>query len=123
MPYVNNKDSDQPAYLHSQNQRSCCLLPVVAISEIPRVARFSGRAGQFESYLEANTKGRFSRHMAHMSHIMRKPVYAICKQQMGADQPVHLGSLINAFVFRCLDSMILQLAIAEILKTLASLIS
>ena len=32
----------------------------------------------------------------------------------GADQPAHPHSLISAFVFRCLDSIIPLLAIAEI---------
>ena len=57
-----------------------------------------------------------------MSHVMRKPVYAICEQQRrrsdcadnlfmpyannkGADQPAHLRSLISAFVIRRLDSI------------------
>ena len=35
----------------------------------------------------------------------------------GADQPVHPHSLISTFVVRCLDSVILLLAIAEILRT------
>ena len=36
---------------------------------------------------------------------MRKPVYAIANNK-DADQPVHVRSLINAFVVRCLDSII-----------------
>ena len=47
-----------------------------------------------------------------MSHVMRKPVHAICEQ--------HPRSLISAFVVRCLDSIIHLLAIAEISKTLTS---
>ena len=43
----------------------------------------------------------------HMSYVMRKPVYAICKQQ-------HPCSLISAFVVRCLDSIILLVSISEI---------
>ena len=39
-----------------------------------------------------------------MSHVMRKPVYAICEQQ----------SLISAFVVRCMDSIKPLLVIAEI---------
>ena len=53
----------------------------------------------------------------HMSHVMRKPVYAICEQQMrrsGADQPAHSRSLISAFVVRCLDSIISLVSIYEI---------
>ena len=34
----------------------------------------------------------------------------------GADQPVHLHSLISAFVVRCLDSIIPLLAIAKIFQ-------
>ena len=43
---------------------------------------------------------------------MRKPVYAICEQQR--HQPVHLRSLITAFVVRCLDGMIPPVSISEI---------
>ena len=50
-----------------------------------------------------------------MSHVMTKPAFAICKQK-GADQPAHPRSLISAFVFRCLDSIIPLLATAEISK-------
>ena len=32
----------------------------------------------------------------------------------GADQPAHLGSLISAFVVRCLDSIIPLLAVSKI---------
>ena len=45
---------------------------------------------------------------------MRKPIYAICEQQKGADQPVRPRSLISAFIVRCLDSILPLLAIAEI---------
>ena len=37
---------------------------------------------------------------------MRKPVFMPCANNKGADQPVHLHSLITAFVVRCLDSII-----------------
>ena len=40
---------------------------------------------------------------------MRKPVYAICKQQ-GADHPAHPCSLISTFVVHFLDSIIPVLA-------------
>ena len=43
---------------------------------------------------------------------MRKPVNAIYNK--GADQPAHPHSLISAFVVRCLDSIILLLAIAVV---------
>ena len=47
--------------------------------------------------------------MLHMSHVTRKPVFAICEQQH-QDQPVHARSLISVFVIRCLDSIIPLLA-------------
>ena len=40
-----------------------------------------------------------------MSHVMRKPIYAIYVNNKGADQPAHSRSLIGAFVVHCLDSM------------------
>ena len=46
-----------------------------------------------------------------MSHIMRKPVYAVCKQQRRRSACPR--SLISAFVVHCLDSIIPLLAIAE----------
>ena len=48
-----------------------------------------------------------------MSHVTRKPVFAICEQQRrrSASQP---HSLIRAFVVPCLDSIIPRLATAEI---------
>ena len=50
-----------------------------------------------------------------MSHIMRKPVYAICYvNNKGADQPAHPRSLFSAFVVRWLDSMIFLVSISEI---------
>ena len=42
---------------------------------------------------------------------MSKPVFANNK---GADQPAHPGSLISAFVIRCLDSIIPLVSISEI---------
>ena len=42
---------------------------------------------------------------SHLSHIIRKPVYAIYANNNNADQLAHPGSLISAFVFRCLDSI------------------
>ena len=47
-----------------------------------------------------------------LSHIMRKPAYAICANNKTADQPAHMHSAV--FVVRCLDSIIPLLAIAEI---------
>ena len=38
------------------------------------------------------------KHSQYLSHVMRKPVYVICEHK-GADQPVHLCSLISTFVF------------------------
>ena len=45
----------------------------------------------------------------HLSHNMRKPVYAIANNK-GADLPAHPHSLISAFVVCCLDSLILQVS-------------
>ena len=42
----------------------------------------------------------------HMSHIMRKPVYAICEQ--------HRCSLINTFLIHCLNSILSLVSISEI---------
>ena len=50
----------------------------------------------------------------HVSHITRKPVYAIHANNKGADQPAHPHSLISAFIVRCLDSITPLLAIARI---------
>ena len=47
----------------------------------------------------------------HMSHDMRKPVYANNK---GTEQPAHLRSLISSFVVCCLDSIISVVSISEI---------
>ena len=44
-----------------------------------------------------------------MSHIMRKPVFAICEHQ-----PAQPHSLISTFVVRCLDSIIPLVSIPEI---------
>ena len=46
----------------------------------------------------------------HLSHVMRKPVFANNK---GADQPAHPRSLISDFVVHCLDNVISILAIPE----------
>ena len=51
-----------------------------------------------------------------MSHVMRKPVHAICDNNKSADQPVHPRSLISAFVIRCLDNIIPLVSISEIPK-------
>ena len=48
-----------------------------------------------------------------MSHITRKPVFAICKQQRRRSA-AHPHSLISTFVVRCLHSIIPRLALAEI---------
>ena len=47
-----------------------------------------------------------------MSHVMRKPVFAICKKS--ADQPAPTRSLISAFADRCLGSIMSILAISKI---------
>ena len=57
-----------------------------------------------------------------MSHVVRKPVWAICEQK-GADQPAHPWSLISAFVVRYLDSIIPILAKSKLSRTQASLCS
>ena len=48
-----------------------------------------------------------------MSHVMRKPVYAICEQQ-STDHPAHPRRLISTFVVHCLGNVILILAISKI---------
>ena len=48
-----------------------------------------------------------------MSHITRKPVYAICEQQ-SIDQPAHPRSPISTFVVRCRDSIIPLVSILAI---------
>ena len=40
-----------------------------------------------------------------VSHVMRKPVYAICEQQ-GSDQTVHPHSLVSNLFVHCFDSII-----------------
>ena len=55
-----------------------------------------------------------------LSHIMRKPVYAMCDKK-GSDQPAHMCSLISAFIICRLDSIIPWIAISKNFKTLASL--
>ena len=55
-----------------------------------------------------------------MSHVMRKPVYAICDNK-DADQPVHLCSLISVFVIHFLDRIISTEWYILNFKTLASL--
>ena len=48
----------------------------------------------------------FAIHTHNLSHVMRKPVYAMCEQ--------HPRNLISAFVVRCLDSIIPLVSITEI---------
>ena len=48
-----------------------------------------------------------------MSHVTRKPVFAICEQQR-CRSAWQQHSLISAFVFPCLDSIVPRLATAEI---------
>ena len=47
-----------------------------------------------------------------MSHVMRKPVYAICEQQKR--RSAWMRSLISAFVVRCLDRIIPLVSISKI---------
>ena len=46
-----------------------------------------------------------------MSHVMRKPVFAICEK---TKVQISLCSLISAFVVCCLDSIIPLVSISEI---------
>ena len=48
-----------------------------------------------------------------MSHVMRKPVFAICKQQRLRSARASMQSD-QRFVVHCLDSILLQLVIAKI---------
>ena len=59
----------------------------------------------------------------HLSHITRKPVYAICEQQR--HRSADAQSLISIFVVRCLDSVMCNTSTCyrQNLKTLASLCS
>ena len=51
--------------------------------------------------------------LSHMSHVMRKPIFAIWNNK-GTDQPVHTCSLISTFVAHCLDSILHILAKSKI---------
>ena len=44
----------------------------------------------------------------------RKPVFGVLLNNTGADQPAHLHTLISAFVFHYLGSIICKLAAGEI---------
>ena len=55
-------------------------------------------------------------HGMYMSHVMRKPVYAIGEQQRC--RSACTSSLISIFVVRCLDSIIPLLVISIISRTL-----
>ena len=64
MPYVNNKDADQPAHpcsLISTFIVHCLdsIIPILSKFKISRLASFWSRAGQFESYLAANPRRHF----------------------------------------------------------------
>ena len=55
--------------------------------------------------------------LTHMSHVMRKPAFAICEQQRRRSACANsLRSLISTFVIRCLDSIIPLVSIYEILS-------
>ena len=47
-----------------------------------------------------------------LSHVIRIPVYVICKQQ-SANQPANSRSLISTIVFRCLDSILPLVSLSE----------
>ena len=51
---------------------------------------------------------------AHIGATSWENLFLSYANNKGADQPAHPRSLISAFVVRCLDSIILLLAIAEI---------
>ena len=67
----------------------CYLDSMIPIDAIPQISRlqlqygFCSWAGQFDSYWLQTPKDRFSHDVAQMlmSHLMRKPVYAICEQR------------------------------------------
>ena len=46
----------------------------------------------------------------HMGPVARKPVFRGVANNIGADQPAHLCSLISAFVIRFVESIICKLA-------------
>ena len=69
MQYANNKGSDQPAHPLSLISAFVVgfldsIIPVLAISEISRLASFWSWAGWFESYLIDNPEDRFSHDVA-----------------------------------------------------------
>ena len=89
VPYVNNKDANQPAHLHSLINTFIvhCLDSIISvlakIQNFKALSSLCSWAGRFDFYLVANPEDRFSCDMAQlqMSQIMRKLVYALCKQQ------------------------------------------
>ena len=89
MPYANNKGADQPAQAHSLISAfvvgclDSIISPVSNHNFMP-LSCFCGCAGQFESYLVANTEDRFSRNKAHI----------VCERKMKA--LTRLGSLPDA---------------------------
>ena len=54
--------------------------------------------------------------LSYLSHVIRKPVYAICEQQRRKHQPAPPRSLISAFVVRYLESPIPILAKSKFSK-------
>ena len=71
LPYANDKGADQPAHLHSVIGAFvvhclACIIPILPISKIWRLASFCNWAAWFEPYLVANPKDRFSRDTAHV---------------------------------------------------------
>ena len=61
--------------------------------------------GQRSYYTDSFTKVWHSSIKYYLSHVMRKPAFALCDNK-GADQPAHPGRLISAFVICCLDRIL-----------------
>ena len=79
---------------------------LIGVSEVVPFPLFSCVLVLFGILLTSLGEERELIDMSHvMRHVMRKPVYAICEQQM---------RLISAFVVRCLDSIIPSVSISEI---------
>ena len=83
------------------------MLWLISVWNSNSLARFCGWAGQLQSYL--------------ITHLWRQ-IWATSWENLfyayvnnkGADQPVHLRSLISTFVVHCLDSIIPLVSISEI---------
>ena len=68
MPYANNKGADQRSLISAFVVRCLgSIIPILAIAAIAKILRLASLfslAGQFESYLGANPKDRFSHNVA-----------------------------------------------------------